>query len=135
MHASPVSSKYENTKISTVSQANHTACNSSLKSRSSVSHAYTLTLGTRGEGIPLVAGQAAAVGPVALGEALRVLAAHQEQAGLLAAALVANLIVLAFVMQGTFCQGLNWEGINGDIILYDWGFVKMENSRRRFGLY
>ena len=52
-----------------------------------------------------------AVGPVALGEALCVLAAHQEQAGLLAAALVAHLVVAAFVMQGTFCQGLDyvWE--------------------------
>ena len=48
-----------------------------------------------------------AVGPVALGQALGVLAAHQEQAGLLATALVAHLVVSAFVMQGTFCQGLD----------------------------
>ena len=70
-------------------------------------HRQTLTLVTRSQWVAVVSGQAVAVGPVALGEALCVLAAHQEQASLLAAALVAHLVISAFVMQGTFCQGLD----------------------------
>ena len=84
---------------------------------------HALTLVARGQWVAVISGQAAAVCPVALGQALCVLAAHQEQAGLLAAALVAHLVVAAFVMQGTFCQGLDyvWEererGTCGDFML------------------